>query len=198
MRGRLIFSKSGAMIRAKDKMGEPAAFEAGQGLWQRCRASEVPESDTERFLDLAAMADGTLDEEEHERVAERLARDPIARADVAAARALCVGGIAMPGGIEAIIERAIAIVEDARAPDPIVRTAASSGGRALLQTVAQWGSLAAAIAFASWLGFSMGTGVSLTMTQPGSVSQISDENSLPELLDPSTGFLRDLGMGQQT
>ena len=197
MRGRLTFSKSGAMTRAKDKMEETAAFGAGRGLWQRCRASEVPDSDTERFLDLAAMADGTLDEEEHERVAERLARDPIARADVAAARALCVGGIAMPGGIEAIIERAIAILDEA-APDPIVTAAALPGGRAMLQAVAQWGSLAAAIAFASWLGFAMGTGVSQTMTQPGSVSQISDDNSLPELLDPSTGFLRDLGMGQQT
>lgn len=197
MRGRLTFSKSGAMTRAKDKMEETAAFEAGRGLWQRCRVSEVPDSDTERFLDLAAMADGTLDEEEHERVAERLARDPIARADVAAARALCVGGIAMPGGIEAIIGRAGAIL-DAAAPDPIVTAAALPGGRAMLQAVAQWGSLAAAIAFASWLGFAMGTGVSETLTQPGSVSQISDDNSLPELLDPSTGFLRDLGMGQQT
>lgn len=197
MRGRLTFSKSGAMTRAKDTMERPAAFEAGRSLWQRCRVSEVSESDTERFLDLAAMADGTLDEEEHERVAEQLARDPIARADVAAARALSVGGIAMPGGIEGVIERAIAILDDAPAPDPIVTGAASLGGRAVLQ-VAQWGSLAAAIAFASWLGFSMGTGVSMTMIQPASVNQSSDDNSLPELLDPSTGFLRDLGMGQQT
>ena len=197
MRGRLIFSKSGAMTRAKDKMEETAAFEAGRSLWQRCRVIEVPASDTEHFLDLAGMTDGTLDEEERERVAERLTRDPIARADVAAARALCVGGIAMPGGIEAIIERAIAILDEA-APDPIVIAAALPGGRAMLQAVAQWGSLAAAIAFASWLGFAMGTGVSETMTQPASVSQISDENSMPELLDPSTGFLRDLGIGQQT
>jgi anti-sigma factor RsiW len=197
MRSRLTFSKSGTMTRAKDKMEETAAFEAGHDLWQRCRASEVPEGDTERFLDLAAMADGTLDEEEHERIAERLALDPVARADVATARAHGVGGIAMPGGIEAIIERAIAILDEA-APDPIVTAAALPRGRAMLQTVAQWGSLAAAIAFASWLGFAMGTGVSETMTQPRSVSQISDENSMPELLDPSTGFLRDLGMGQQT
>ena len=66
--------------------------------------------------------------------------------------------------------------------------------------MAQWGGLAAAIAFASWLGFAMGSGASLSFSQPGQPSQagIGDENYLPELLDPSTGFLRDLGEGQQT
>ena len=64
--------------------------------------------------------------------------------------------------------------------------------------VAQWGGLAAAIAFASWLGFAMGSGASLTLSQPGQPQQVGDENFLPELLDPSTGFLRDLGEGQQT
>jgi hypothetical protein len=71
-------------------------------------------------------------------------------------------------------------------------------GRQILHAVAQWGSLAAAIAFASWLGFSMGSGASLTLIQPGQPNQISDDNPLPELLDPPTGFLRDLGAGQQT
>jgi hypothetical protein len=55
-----------------------------------------------------------------------------------------------------------------------------------------------AIGFASWIGFAMGSGASLTLSQPGLQKQISDENFLPELLDPSTGFLRDLGDGQQT
>ncbi len=64
--------------------------------------------------------------------------------------------------------------------------------------MAQWGSLAAAIAFTSWLGFAMGSGVSQTLTQPSQSNQISDENFLPELLDPSTGFLRDLGSGLQS
>jgi hypothetical protein len=186
------------MTRADDEIEGPAGFAAGRDLWQRCRTIEAPERITQRFLDLAAFADGLLDEDEHDRVAERLAADPIARADVAAARALSVGGIAMPGGIEPMIARAIAILDNAAVSN---RTAAASpvpGRRAVLQAMAQWGSLAAAIAFTSWLGFAMGRGTSLTMIQPGPVSQISDENFLPDMLDPSTGFLRDLGIGQQS
>ena len=139
-----------------------------------------------------------LDDEEHDRIAARVAGDPVAMADVAAARALSAGGIAMPGGIEPIIERAVAIVEPA--PERVRKIPASPrpAGRHILQGVAQWGSLAAAIALASWLGFAMGSGVSQTLSQPGQTNQISDENFLPELLDPSTGFLRDLGSGQQT
>ena len=60
------------------------------------------------------------------------------------------------------------------------------------------GSLAAAIAIASWLGFSMGSGVSLELSQPGQQSQVGVDGLLPELLDPATGFLRDLGEGLQT
>lgn len=186
------------MTRANDETQGPAGFEAGRNFWQRCHTKEAPESDAQRFLDLAAFADGVLDEDEHDRVAERLAADPIARADVAAARALSIGGIAMPSGIEPIIEHAIAIFDNSPAPDHIVTAVPWPVGRALLQAIAQWGSLAAAIAFASWLGFAMGSGVSLTMTQPAAVNQISDDNPLPELLDPSTGFLRDLSPGQQT
>jgi hypothetical protein len=69
--------------------------------------------------------------------------------------------------------------------------------------MAQWGGLAAAIAFASWLGFAMGSGASQSFSQPGQpnpvqANPVGDENFLPELLDPSTGFLRDLGEGRQT
>jgi hypothetical protein len=68
----------------------------------------------------------------------------------------------------------------------------------VLQGGAQWGGLAAAIAVASWLGFAMGSGASLTLSAPGQQRQLGDESFIPELLDPSTGFLRDLGGGQQT
>lgn len=185
------------MTRANDAIEGPADFEAGRTLWQRCRKTEAPESEAERFLDLAALADGTLEDEEHDRVVARLTGDSTALSDVAAARALSVGGIAMPSGIEPIIERAVAILEPPAASNRVVALAPSSG-RAVLQIVAQWGSLAAAIAFASWLGFAMGSGASLTLIQPGQPSQIGDDSFLPELLDPATGFLRDLGTGQQT
>jgi hypothetical protein len=64
--------------------------------------------------------------------------------------------------------------------------------------LAQWGSLAAAIVVASWLGFAMGSGASLDLSQPRQQSQAGVDSLLPEVLDPATGFLRDLGEGQQT
>ncbi len=186
------------MTRIGDEIGQPANFEAGRTLWQRCCATETSESESERFLDLAALADGMLDDEEHDRIAARVASDRVATADVAAARALSTGGIAMPSGIEPIIERAIAIVEPASEQSRKIPAPPAANRRHILHGAAQWGSLAAAIALTGWLGFAMGSGVSQTLTQPGQSNQLSDENFLPELLDPSTGFLRDLGSGLQS
>jgi hypothetical protein len=186
------------MTRIDDAMGGPADFEAGRTLWQRCRDVDAPEDEAERFLDLAAFADGLLDEDERDRVVARVAGDPTTLADVAAARALSAGGIAMPGGIGPIIERAIAVLDKAAERDRVVPFSALPSGRTMLQALAQWGSLAAALAFAGWLGFAMGSGASLTLIEPGQTAQTSDENFLPDLLDPSTGFLRDLGVGQQS
>jgi hypothetical protein len=186
------------MTEIDDEMGQPASFEAGRTLWQRCRIAETVESESERFLDLAALADGILDDEEHDRIAARVAGDPVAMADVAAARALSTGGIAMPGGIEPIIKRAIVIVEPASELSRKIPVSPVPSRRHFLHGVAQWGSLAAAIAFTSWLGFAMGSSVSQTLTQPGQSTQTSDENFMPELLDPSTGFLRDFGSGLQS
>ena len=192
------------MSQTDDAMEEPAAFEAGRALWQRCRATDMPVAETERFLDLAGMADGLFeDDDEHDRVAAFVAPDPVAMSDVAAARAISAGGIAMPGGLERIIERAAALVEDAAEAGRVIPFAPPPAPRRFVQGMAQWGGLAAAIAFASWLGFAMGSGASLSLSQPGQpnqaqANQISDENFLPELLDPSTGFLRDFGDGRQT
>jgi anti-sigma factor RsiW len=186
------------MTRIDDEMGKPASFEAGRTLWQRCCIAETAESESERFLDLAALADGMLDDDEHDRIAALVASDPVVMADVAAARALSTGGIAMPGGLDPIIERAIAIVAPAPERSRKIAALPAPNHRHILHGVAQWGTLAAAIAFTSWLGFTMGSVVSQTLTQPSQSNQISDENFLPELLDPSTGFLRDLGSGLQS
>lgn len=187
------------MTRNDDAMGEPAGFAADRAFWQRCRTIEVPENQAERFLDLAGLADGLLDDgDERDRVAAIVAADPVTAADVAAARAVAASGVAMPGGIERILERAIAIADKAGEPGDVVAFAPRTSVRRVWQDAAQWGSLAAAIAIASWLGFAMGSGASLSLTRPGQQSQISDDSFLPELLDPSTGFLRDLGEGQQT
>jgi anti-sigma factor RsiW len=186
------------MGRTDDAMEGPAGFAAGRTLWRRCRSIETSEDEVERFLDLAALADGQLDGEEHDRVAARVASDPAAAADVAAARVVSAGGIALPGGIEPVIQRAVAIVADAPENVQIIRLARQSLARRILESAAQWGGLAAAIVVASWLGFAMGSGASLSLNQPGQVTQISNENFLPELLDPPTGFIRYLGEGQQT
>jgi len=187
------------MSQIDDAMEEPAGFEAGRILWQRCRAIDMPIKEAERFLDLAGLADGLLDDDdEHDRVAALVAADPVAMSDVAAGRAIAAGGIAMPGGLERIIERAVAIVDDAPVRRAVIPLPPQPAGRRMLHGVAQWGGLAAAIAVASWLGFAMGSGASLILSEPGQPNQVSGENFLPELLDPSTGFLRDLGEGQQT
>ena len=62
-----------------------------------------------------------------------------------------------------------------------------------MQSLAQWGSLAAAIAVASWLGFAMGSDATLALSR-----QQSDTGLLPELFDPASGFLRELGEGPRT
>ncbi len=187
------------MSRIEDGTEGTAGFEAGRTLWQRCRTTETPDNEAERFLDLAGLADAMLDDDdEHDRVAALVGTDPVAMSDVAAGRAISAGGIAMPGGLERVIERALTIIDDAPGQGRVIPFAPQPVGRSVLQGVAQWGGLAAAIAVASWLGFAMGSGASLSLSQPGQPHQASDENFLPELLDPSTGFLRDLGEGQQT
>ncbi len=178
-------------------MEGPAGFASGRALWQRCRTADAPEDEAARLLDLAAFADGLLDDDDRDRIAALLAGDPAAAADVAAARALS-GGDAAPAGIEDLIARAESLVAEAAPAFARVLPFQAPPRRRMLQVVAQWGSLAAAIVVAGWLGFAMGSGASLTLTQTNQAGQVGTASFLPELLDPTTGFLRDLGEGQQT
>lgn len=165
-------------------------------LWQRSRITDMPEDEAARFLDIAAFADGRLDPDERERVAALLADDPAAAADVAAAQALARGIDEAPSGLDRIVARAVAISPDELAPSGrVIAFARHPRGRRILHGLTQWGSLAAAIAVASWLGFAMGSDTSLALSQP---RQSSDASLLPELLDPGPGFLRDLGEGLRT
>jgi anti-sigma factor RsiW len=163
-------------------------------LWQRCRTMDAEEDETARFLDLASYADGLLDIEEHERVAALLAADPQAAADVQAAQALA-GAERPRAGLERIVAQAIAILPDTDAVSGKVIPLALQRGRRLLQISAQWGSLAAAIALAGWLGFAMGSDTSLALRD---TRQPSAAGLLPELFDPGTVLLRDLGEGPRT
>jgi hypothetical protein len=189
------------MSPMEDRVEEPAESEAGRRLWQRCQSLDASPDQTEHLLDLAGFADDLIgDEDERARVRALVAADPVARSDIAAARALSSGGIAMTGGIERIVERALALVVDARTADPVVVAMPPPGGTRLLQGAARWTGLAAAIAATGWLGFAMGSDASLSLATvpPAQPQRVSEESFLPELLDPSTGFLRDFGEGQQT
>ncbi|MBV9685605.1 MAG: hypothetical protein JO096_00120, partial [Alphaproteobacteria bacterium] len=146
---------------------------------------DAPEDEAARLLDLAAYADDRLDVEERERVAALLADDQEASADVRAARALA-GGEQAPAGIERIIARAVAISPGIDAAPALVIPFAPRRGRAI-EVFAEWGSIAAALALASWLGFAMGSDTSRALVEPQTTN---DTTLLPELFDPAPGFLR--------
>jgi hypothetical protein len=187
------------MSRTSEEAGNSGEFERARSLWRRCQSADAPMDEAARFLDLAGFAEGLLDEEEHDRVAADLATDPVATADIVAALALDRGLAALPAETGRIIARASALVSEAPSePALVLPFHALPGHRRILQGLAQWGSLAAAIVVASWLGFAMGSGASLDLSQPGQQSQVGVDSLLPEVLDPATGFLRDLGGGQQT
>jgi hypothetical protein len=182
------------MMRTDEEREEKPDPESDRRLWQRCRLTDAPEDEAARFLDLAALADGVLDTEEQDRVAVLLAGDPDAAADVETARALS-NTEQTSAALEGVIARACAIVPDATPVRGRVISLAPRRHRRLIQDFAQWGSIAAAIAMASWLGFSMGSDASLALSDP---HQPSDASFLPELFDPASGFLRDFGEGLRT
>ena len=160
-------------------------------LWQRSRLIDAPADEAARFLDLAGFADGLLDPDERDRVADLLTADPTATADVAAAHALAGGVDERPAGFERIVAQASALVPDAQfSTARVIAFAPRARHRRVVHGLAQWGSLAAAILVASWVGFSMGSDTSFALSQPGSPS---DSSVMPELFDPGTGFLRDFG-----
>jgi anti-sigma factor RsiW len=188
------------MMRIDEEREERPDPLSDRHLWQRCRMTDAPEDEAARFLDLAAFADGRLDADEQDRVAALLAADPGAAADVRSARTLD-GADEGSTDLEPIIARACAILPDADHPDAdhwrarVIVLAPRRGRRLLLQSFAQWGSIAAAIAVASWLGFAMGSDASLALSNP---RQPSDAGFLPELFDPANSFLRDLGESLRT
>jgi anti-sigma factor RsiW len=182
------------MMRSDSEREEGPDTASDRWLWQRCLTTDAPEDEAGRFLDLAAFADGLLDADERDRVAAWLADDPEAAADVSAARAVLK--LDKPAaGLEGVITRACKL-----SPEPVptrgnVVVLAHWRSHRVVQGFAQWGSIAAAVALAGWLGFSMGSDTSLALTAP---TQASEASSLPELFDPAPGFLRDLGEGLRT
>jgi anti-sigma factor RsiW len=193
-----MHEETNAMSRTDKATGSPAEFESGRALWQCCQLADAPVDEVARFLDLAAFVDGLLDEEDHDRVAAAVGADPAAADDIAAARQIARGLDIAPDLIERIVARARPLAAAAAGePDATLRFALPVRRR-VLPGLARWASLAAAIVLAGWLGFAMGSGASLELTQPAEQIQAGPSYYLPELLDPSTGFLHDLAGGQQT
>jgi anti-sigma factor RsiW len=163
-------------------------------LWRRSLATDAVEDEAARCLDLAGFADGLLDPDERERVAEWLARDPDAAADVAAARALAVAA-AQDSPPERVVVRARALVggdAGAAGTDNVLPFRPRPGVPGAARWAAQWGSLAAAVVIAGWLGFTLGMDTSRAF--PGGAG----DDTVDELIDLSAGLMRDLTDGSRT
>ena len=160
--------------------------EADRALWQRSRECDAAEDESGLWLDLAAFAEGRIeDDDDLERVAIRLATDPDAAADAATARLLADGPWEEPDGYDALVARAAALVAD-RETDNVVVFAPRPWHRRVLPEIARWGSLAAALVLTGWLGFALGTDASISYSR---LIQPAEDSFAPELLDPATGFL---------
>ena len=174
-----------------DDTREPFAL-PDRALWQQSRLSDAAPDEAERLNDLAAFADGRLDEDDAERVAAWLAADPALAGDIAVARRLAAEGEALPTTPEAVVGHAAALVPERGVVVPFTPRPQRE---ARLQLVARWTSLVAAMAVASWLGFTLGMDTSLTLAQ---VRQGGEDGFLRELVDPAPGLLREFGEGAQT
>ena len=186
------------MAGVDDQRGarEPGLGTAERELWRRSSATEIPENEPERFLDLAGFVDGRLDPDEHERVAEHVAQDPEAAADVAAVRALAQRSLTSEVAPAHLIARACALVDEKSAGTAgIIPFPRRYRPRPTFPGVARWAGLAAALVIASWLGFDLG---SMTSSAFGPAVQSPEDSLVRDMLEPSSGFVRDLTEGMRT
>ncbi|MBV9828568.1 MAG: hypothetical protein JO001_23310 [Alphaproteobacteria bacterium] len=181
------------MVGQVIRLPQAAAPDRSDGeIWRLSRARETDDIEAERFLTLAAAADQRLDEEDQALVAEWLAHDAFLHSDIAAAGAAADGsGEAVP---ETILTRAIALVPEKQDGNVIALQPRLRTMRALGEW-AGWGSFVAAMAVASWLGFTLGVDTSRSLSP---TEQSAEGDGLHELLDPSSNFLRELNDGAQT
>jgi hypothetical protein len=177
-------------------------------LWRQSGSQELPADDPAMLLDLAAFAEGKLDPEEAACVAVLVDEMPELAADIAVARSLAGTEGERNLLVDRVIARAAALDpkagESPAVPGNVVefrpaRRGSGGGpsrtGHRELQRFAQWGSLAAAVVLASWLGFAMGRDASSAITQ---LEQPSEDSLLREVFDPSTGFMRELADAMRT
>jgi hypothetical protein len=128
-----------------------------------------------------------------------LARDTAAAEDIAVARALASPIETLNyTATAAVIERAQALRADTASSRSaqIIQFRPTRRFRLGWQFAANWGSVAAAMLVACWLGLTLGIDASRDL---GQIGQSSDDSVLlRELFDPTTGLLRDVTEGVQT
>jgi anti-sigma factor RsiW len=159
---------------------------ADRVLWQRSQITDAAEDECARYLDMAGFAEGRLDPDERERVAEWLRSRPDAAGDIAAARTLA-SAAPHAGLSETAVARACAIIGGAGASrrSPVVPFRAGTERRPVLGTMAQWGGLAAALVVAGWLGFTLGMDTSGMIARNGAEP---DDGIAQELFGSPPGF----------
>jgi anti-sigma factor RsiW len=179
------------MARTDQTSGESPPNSSDKAIWQYCQATDIEPDEGERLLDLAGFVDARLDPDDRDRVAAWLMADIEAAGDIAASRALAAAP--QPAPDEAVVVRAAALVADRAEPRGQLvpfRPRARPARRLFL--VARWGSLAAAVVMACWLGFALGSDASVALSQ---INQSSDENFIGDLVDPSGGVLHSISDG---
>ena len=175
-------------MRARETSGtRPADRE----LWRRSQETDAAPDEAEQLLDLAAFADNRLDDDdETARIAELVARDGDAAADVAAAQVLA--GVTAAAD-EGVVSRAVALVGEDRSEALLIAFPARRSIVKPWYGAATWSGLAAAIAIAGWLGFDLGSGLSGGPL----LGHSPDDVSAGELLDPAPLMLRDFTENSQ-
>jgi anti-sigma factor RsiW len=182
------------MARTEQTSGESQPNSSDKAIWQYCQITDIEPDEAERLLDLAGFADSRLDPDEHDRVAALLMADIAAAGDIAAARALAAAP--HQAADAAVIARAAAlVVEPAGVRGQIVPFRPRARPAQRLVMVARWGSLAAAVVMACWLGFALGSDASVALSQ---INRSSDENFIGDLVDPSGGVLRSISDGLES
>lgn len=170
---------------------DDSGWAADRAVWLRSQATEAPGDEAERFLDLAAFAEGRLEDEDAERIAALLATDPQAASDVAAARAP-LPPVADSAAVTRAIARACALMAVPAPERGRLLLFARPLRRRAVRGMAGWASLAAALAVVGWFGFAMGSNASLALGAPRQPS------FLTQLVDPDTGVLRDFNAELRT
>jgi anti-sigma factor RsiW len=166
-------------------MSDPGEQAGDAALWWRWRREAQPEAGEAAALELAAYAEGRLDESQAETVEDWLFAHPDAIADLAAARAAAAAPL--PQAPEAMILRAAALVAPSPATILPFGSRAPAPRRPWRMAIA-WGSIAASLLATSLVGFAIGDSAYLDFAPTG---QPSAESALHELLDPPGAIFTD-------